>query len=126
MNSKQILDKIARNLSMRGITAVRGASEVTVGGLIVSCVDADIQKPLGGVDGNLSPFLGIGVAAPGKVKIKGASGETSVGLIFTTEQNLQVLSVCCAFANNVIIEDGDSAAQLAELWGQTDNLGLGQ
>jgi hypothetical protein len=125
-NSVQILDKIARNLNKLGVSAVRGSSSVSAGGLTVSYVSASVQSPMGGIDKDASPFLGIGVAAPGKIKIKGAAGENSLAAVLDTAAAANVLAVCCRFANNVQIEAGDSSTLLAELAGHADVLMVGE
>jgi hypothetical protein len=120
MNSVQILNKIKRNLDMLGITATRNATSITVDNATISCVDASIQSPMGGVSGATSPFLGMGIVAPGQIKIKGNAGETSVSLVISSELRAKVLAVVCAFANDVVIEDGDSTTQLALIPGNVD------
>ena len=125
-NSVQILDKIARNLNQLGVAATRGSSSVSAAGLTVSYVSASVQSPMGGIDKDASPFLGIGVAAPGKLKIKGAAGENSLAAVLDTAAAVNVLAVCARFANNVQVEAGDSAAVLVELAGHADLLMVGE
>ncbi len=125
-NKTQILDKIKRNLDMLGVSAVRGSTTVTAGNCIISYVDASIQAPMGGIDQTVSPFLGMGVAAPGKLQIRGTGTKDTVPTIFTNEENLKVLRVVCGHANNVLVVDGTTGATvLAELPGSADLLGLG-
>lgn len=125
-NKVQILDKIARNLEQLGMTVTRGsACEVVAQGLTVSYTDADIQSPMGGVDGDISPFLGIGVANPGQIKIKGDAGENTLAAIWTTSDKLQVLQQVAGHANDITVEAGDTATELAYLRGSADVLGLG-
>ena len=125
MNKQAILKKIKRNLDMLQISATLDTASITVNGLTIACVDASIASPMGGIDGTVSPFLGIGVAAPGKISIKGAAGENTVVEIMTSELRLKVLSLCLAFANNVVILDGDTSAQVAEIPGHVDAIGVG-
>ncbi len=124
-NSAAILNKLSRNLDMLGITNTRGASSITVSGLTVSYVAASISGPMGGVSDASAPYLGVGVAAPGKIKIKGAGGETTVAGILDSETNAKVLALCCAFGNNVVLESGDASTQIAEIPGHVDMLGMG-
>lgn len=126
MSSSAILDKIKRNLDSMGVSATRGASSVSAAGLTISYVNASIQAPMGGVDSDASPFLGVGVAAPGKLKIKGGAGENSLSAIFDSQGACSVLSVCSRMANNVVVEAGDSSSQLAEIAGHPDMLMMGQ
>lgn len=130
-NSAQILDKIVRNMKQRGVSAVvRNASSVSVtktGGdvLTVSYVDKAIQSPMGGVSAAASPFLGMGIAAPGSLKIKGAAAESSIAAIFDTAEAIELLAEMSGYANDIVIESGASTAQLARLKGHADLLGMG-
>jgi len=128
MNKVQILKKIKRNLDMLSIAATADATSVTVTatGMVISCVDADIAKPLGGIDGSVSPFLGIGVANPGCIKVKGGSGENTIAAIMTTDTDMIVLRQVMQFANDVIIEAGDTTAELARVPSDVDVRSLGQ
>lgn len=125
---EQILDKIKRNLDILGIPATRNANDVTLdnSNRIISYEDADIAKPMGGIDPATSPFLGIGVANPGKLKLKGDNGENSVAAIMDDEETLRAWAVMGNFANDKILEAGDSATELAKVEGHTDLLGMGQ
>jgi len=125
-NSSQILDKIKRSLDQMGVSASRGAASVVAGGLTISYVDAAIQAPMGGVNGDVSPFLGIGVASPGVLKIKGAAGENTIAAMIDSSANAKVLSVCVRMANDVVVEAGDTTAELARIQGHPDLLGMGQ
>lgn len=129
-NKEQILDKIVRNMTQRGMTAARVGATVEVtktGGdkLVVSYVDKGVQSPMGGVSASAAPFLGIGVAAPGSLKIKGAAAETTIAGIFDTVEALTLLAECSGFANDVIVERGDNTTELARIRGQADLLGMG-
>ena len=129
-NKEQILDKVARNMKQRGYSAERVAETVEVektGGdkLTVSYVDAAVQSPMGGIDDTQSPFLGVGVAKPGQLKIKGAAGETSIALIMDTVESLALMHELSGYANDVVIEDGDSTTELARIQGHEHLIGLG-
>lgn len=121
MNKKQILDKIKRNLDQRKISAVRNASDVTVGAIVISCEDASIQSPMGGIDGSSSPFLGMGVANPGKLVVTIAD-MTAVDFV-TASALLPVLCEVFSFANDVKVTDGTNTAVVSSL---ADFVGLGQ
>jgi hypothetical protein len=126
-NKRAVLDKISRNLAQESIANTRDSSNnVLVDSLVVSYVDASIQSPMGGVDGSVSPFLGIGIAAPGKLKIKGAAGQNTIAAIMTSQLRLQVLKAVGDIGNNVIIEAGDTATQLAEIRAHADLNMMGQ
>jgi len=123
MNKVQILAKIKRDMDMLKIVATLdpvAGSVVTSDGAIISCVDASIQAPMGGINGNVSPFLGIGVAAPGQLKMKGASGENTVSAVLASALRAQVFMLLCGFANDIVIEAGDTATQLAYVQGSVD------
>ncbi len=125
-NSVAILNKLSRNLSMLGLTNTREATTVTCSGLIISYTDAVVAGPMGGVSAASSPYLGIGIAAPGTIKIKGASGETTVAGMFDSATNLKVLTTVVGFGNEVVIESGDSTTELARLNPSVDFQGMGQ
>ena len=126
-NKVPVLNKLARNLEQLGQVVSRGANaEVIASGLTVSYVDASIQSPMGGVSADSSPFLGMGIAAPGKLKIKGGAGENSIAAIFVAAGDLLVLSQCSKFANDVIVEAGDTATELARLAGHADLQMMGE
>jgi len=132
-NKVAILDKIARNMGQRGLSAARVGETVEVtkaGGtgdvLVVSYVEKDIQAPMGGVSDQSSPFLGIGIAAPGQIKIKGAAAETTIAAIMDDGDALILLAECTAHANDVVIESGADTTELARIAGLSDVIGLGQ
>lgn len=119
-NKVQILDKISRNLQQMGIATTRGAAaEVQVAGMTISYEDADISKPEGGIDGTVSPFLGIGVANPGKIKIDlGGAGLDSL-------VKVKVLRACSGHANDIKLANSGAAAIDGDLPGTADMLGMG-
>jgi len=125
-NSSQILDKIKRSLDQLGVSASRTSTSVVAGGLTISYVEATIQSPMGGINDASSPFLGIGIANPGKLKIKGAAGENTIAAIVDSSDNVKVVSVCTRMANDVIIEAGDTATELSRVPGHPDLLNMGQ
>ena len=130
-NRDAILDKIVRNLKQRGIAGaarVGATAEVTKSDasvLVVTYVDKAVQAPMGGINSAVSPYLGIGVAAPGALKIKGAAGDTTLALILSDSVAVNVLAEVTGFANDVILESGDSTAELARIRGIADSIGLG-
>lgn len=129
-NSKQILDKLARNFDMLAIAYTRSGNNVVVtngsNALTLSYVDASIQSPMGGVDGATSPYLGIGVANPGKIKIKSAStAADAISDVIDSTTAAQVLACVASLANNILLENVD-ATYTGELRGHADLIGLGQ
>ena len=129
-NKEFILDKIVRNMKQRGVSAERSGDLALItkaGGdvLSVSYVEKAVQSPMGGVSDAVSPFLGIGVAAPGSLKIKGDAGETSLALVFDTAEALELMHEVAGYANDVVIESGDSTTELARVRGHEHLLGMG-
>ena len=125
-NPVQILAKIKRNLDAVGVAATLNSSSVTAAGLTISYVAASLQSPMGGVDGGSSPFLGMGIVAPGTLKIKGAAGENTIAGIFVSASDLAVLACCTRFANDVVVEAGDTTTELARLAGHPDLKMMGE
>jgi hypothetical protein len=81
---------------------------------------------MGGINDASSPFLGIGIANPGKLKIKGAAGENTIAAIVDSSDNVKIVSVCTRMANDVIIEAGDTTTELSRVPGHPDLLNMGQ
>ena len=129
-NSKQILQKLAGNTRMLGLT-VNSESQTAVviengsNDLTISYVDASFSPSVvGGVDSSVSPYLGIGVSNPGKIKIKGAAGAT-FALTIDTIVAAKVLAMCAAMANDIQIS-GSGDQDLGVVRGHSDLIGLGQ
>ena len=129
-NKKAVLDKIARNLDMLAIPNSRGsANEVIVDNasndLTISYIDASIQSPMGGVSDAASPFLGIGIANPGKLKIKSSStAADTIADVIDSIMAARVLAVCAGMANNIVLENSDATFS-GEIRGDVDNLNMG-
>lgn len=126
-NKKQVLDKISRNLEQLGIANSRGsANEVIIDNgsndITISYVDASIQAPMGGVDGNVSPFLGMGIAAPGSIQL--AFQAATLAACLDTQKALQVLTVCAGHANDLLIQPSSGGA--SRLRGNPDLLMMGE
>ena len=110
-NKVQILDKIERNCRQLDIAVTRDSAEqLTAAGMVITYQDAVIASPHGGIDDSSSPFLGIGVANPGKIEI-----DTNP----STLVQYRVLRVVSGMANNIVLPAG-------ELEGSADLLGMGQ
>jgi hypothetical protein len=115
-NKIQILDKIQRNCEQRAIAVSRTDAETLVaGGLTITYLDADIQSPMGGIDDSINPYLGIGIANPGKIQIDGA---------LDSLVKLRVVRIASGHAND--IEIVNSGIEDGTLEGHTDLLGMGQ
>ncbi len=129
-NKEQILDKIVRNMKQRGHAAERvgSAVELTKAGgdvLTVSYVDAEIQSPMGGIDDSASPYLGIGIASPGALKVKGAAAEATLAAIFDTVEALSLMHELSGYANDVIVESGADTTELARVAGHAHLKSMG-
>jgi hypothetical protein len=129
-NSAAILHKLARNAKMLGMTVNSESQSAVViengsNDLTISYVDASFSPAVvGGVDGTVSPFLGIGVGNPGKLKIKGAAGATWALTIDSLVAG-KVLAMCAALANDIQIS-GSGDEDLGTIRGHSDIIGLGQ
>lgn len=111
-NEVQILNKIQRNLEQMGVVVVRGAADLTVGSVVVTLEDPEILKPMGGVDGSVSPFIGIGVANPNIITLTGT---------INTNDEFKLLAVCARFANSLnLVTHG------VVIPGHADLIGMGQ
>lgn len=109
--SVQILDKIQRNCQQRGLSVSRPSADLLIAeGMEISYEDATIASPMGGIDPAASPFLGIGVANPGKIVLDTDPASLA---------EFQVLRIVCGHANTVVIPAG-------ELPGHADLNGMGQ
>ena len=107
----QILDKIQRNCQQRGLSVSRPSADLLIAeGMEITVEDAEIASPMGGIDPSVSPFLGIGVAAPGKIVLDTDPASLA---------ELKVLRIVCGHANTVVIPAG-------ELPGHADLNGMGQ
>ena len=126
-----LLDKIARNCRQLGLTvnSHSGTAVVVENGsndLTVSLVDASILAPMGGVSGAVSPFLGIGVAAPATIKVKSAStAADTIADVLDSAVAAKLLKMLGGFANDVLLENSDATFSLT-LRGHPDFVGLGQ
>lgn len=130
-NTAALLNKIARNAAQLGLTVNSNTGAAVVidnssNDLTITCVDASIDAPMGGVANTGAPYLGIGVAAPCKIKVKSAStAADDFSDVIDSLVAAKVLHMLGGFANNILLENSD-ASYTAELRGDVDNLGLGQ
>lgn len=131
-NSKQILQKLARNAKMLGLT-VNSESQTAVviengsNDLTISYVDASFSPSVvGGVDSSVSPYLGIGTANPGKIKISAPTATDTVPAVLDSAVAAKVLAMCAALANDIQLCSDAGATVVAEIRGHSDIIGLGQ
>lgn len=129
-NSAAILQKLARNAKMLGLTVnsqsqtavviENGSNDLTIGYANASFSPAVV----GGVDSTVSPYLGIGVGNPGKITITGQAGAT-FALTIDTLIAVKVLAMCAAMANDIQIL-GSGGQDLGTVRGHSDLIGMGQ
>jgi len=129
-NVTSIMNKVARNAQEIGlVVASQTANTVVIsnGGnnLTVSYILASILPPMGGVDPQISPYLGIGIANPGQISLQSATGTTIPGLIDGAVA-AQLLAMLAGFANDIVLLSDDGSTQLARLRGSSDLLNMGQ
>lgn len=131
-NSAAILHKLARNAKMLGLTVNSESQSAVViengsNDLTISYVDASFSPSVvGGVDSSVSPFLGIGVGNPGKIKIKSAINTAGdMTDILDSAVAAKVLAMVAALANDISLENSDASAS-ADIRGHSDIIGLGQ
>lgn len=130
-NPVQILAKLARNAQQVGLTVnSQSASAVVIengsNDLTISYVAASIQAPMGGVDPSVSPYLGVGIANPGKLKLKSSStAADSIADVIDSVVAAKVLCLMAGMANNIILENSDATFS-AEIRGDADLIGMGQ
>lgn len=131
-NSAAILHKLARNAKMLGLTVNSESQSAVViengsNDLTISYVDASFSPSVvGGVDSSVSPFLGIGVGNPGKIKIKSAINTAGdMTDILNSAVAAKVLAMVAALANDIRLENSDASAS-ADIRGHSDIIGLGQ
>ena len=144
-NPTQIVQKVARNAAQIGLTVVsQGFNSAGIAycvisngsnNLTVTYLLAQIESPMGGVNPNISPFLGIGIANPGQIVMQSAiSTAGSMADIVDSAVAAQVLQLISGFANDLLLCNSSvslsSGAPVggfsARLAGGSDWLGLGQ
>jgi hypothetical protein len=123
-NKEAIMDKIVRNMKARGLDATRTSTGLLSDGLIVSYSDKSGNAPQIGVDSSISPFLGIGVAAPGSIQIEDTTKVAAASI--DTAVRMALLSVISGLANDIVILGTDGAANSIRIAGHSDVLGLGE
>lgn len=77
-------------------------------------MDKQVQKPMGGIDDSVSPFLGIGVAAPGSLKIEGAginsASDAAVSDLIDSLTAAELLAECAGYANDILLFQANAGA----------------
>lgn len=121
-NSAAILQKLARNAKMLGLT-VNSQSQTAVviengsNDITISYVAASFSPAVvGGVDSSVSPYLGIGVGNPGKIAITCADAALSA-------TGMKVLAMCASMANDLQVSLN---SVVTEIRGHSDLIGMGE
>ncbi len=128
---KQILDKLARDLEQLGMQVSRGTGNQVVvenGSADVTLDYADAvftPSMMGGVDGSVSPYLGIGVGNPGSIKFYVQSANTLTAA-FATATAVKVFAQCAGFANDIQVMQADGTTLLLRVRGHADLIGMGE
>ena len=135
-NSVQILAKIAHVAKAAGLTvnSLSADSLVIEDGaddMLIKYQNADISSPMGGVDGDSSPFLGIGVSNPGRIVLsRNAAGNDTIADVLGSAVAAQVLAICAGMANDISIQDGNegvgTSAELVLISGDPERQAMGQ
>ena len=136
-----MMQKIARDAQIMGLVVsaqgyVNGIANVQItdgsATLWVSYLSAVFSPSVvGGIDSTITPFLGIGTAAPGQLTLQSSAG-TSVATVITSQISAQVLAMLAGRANDIVIANNTNlgapvpADQLAYIRGSSDLLGQGQ
>lgn len=133
-NSVQILDKIERNMKQRGqaanLTRVDAGTITIGGGAADLTITYDAKEthdgptganPMQGVDDSSSPYLGIGVAGAGSIRLE--SNTLALAAVLDTAEKLTAFAEACGFANDVVIESSAGDERIA---GLSDVVGLGE
>lgn len=129
--SKQVLNKLARNLEILGMEVSRGsAGEVVVengsSDVTIAYADASFSPAMmGGVDGSTSPYLGIGVGAPGKITLR-VAGADALADVLATATAVKCFAACASFANSIQLLRDDTGAVVLEVRGHSDLIGMGE
>jgi hypothetical protein len=129
-NSKQILDRVARNLDQLGLAYTRSGNNVVLtngsNAITVSYIDASILSPMGGVSPASAPYLGIGVGNPGQIQLKSSStAADNISDVIDSVAAATLLHMVSGFANDIILENSDATFS-TRIRGQVDLLGMGQ
>lgn len=149
-NSTQIAAKVARNAQILGITVISqgydafGNATVTLQAdgaetLTMSYVLAEIQYPMGGVNPQISPYLGIGIANPGQLLLQSnISTNGNITDILTGPISAQIFAMLAWFDNDLYLANGafapagggpagvGSGGFFFRVRGDSDLLGMGQ
>jgi hypothetical protein len=126
----QIMAKIARNCEQLGLTVNSNTGAAVVienasNDLTISYVAAAIDLPMGGVSPASSPYLGVGVVAPGVLKLKSSStAADAITDVLDSVVAAKVFKVLVNMGNDVLLENSD-ATFTTTIRGHAEVLGMG-
>jgi hypothetical protein len=133
-NKTQILDKIERNMGQRGLAGNltrTDADTITITGgandLVITYDETTGGSKNGGpssirgVSDADSPFLGIGNAGAGTIRMESAGGALTA--VLDTVDKITAFSEASGFANDIVLEHSGGDTRIR---GQADVLGLGE
>jgi len=130
-NSVQILDKIERNMKQRGQAAnlVRtDANTITItnGTALVITYDAKesfptSNNPMTGVEDTASPYLGIGKAGAGSIRM--STPAVALAAVLDTADKITAFAEAAGFANDIVLESSAGDERVA---GHAHLMGLGE
>ncbi len=127
----QIMAKIARNCEQLGLTVNSNSGSAVViengaNDLTISYVAASIDLPMGGVSPASSPYLGVGVVAPGTLKLKSAStAADAITDVLDSVVAAKVFKVLVGMGNDILLENVDATFS-ATIRGHAELTGMGQ
>lgn len=127
----QIMAKIARNCEQLGLTVNSNSGSAVViengsNDLTVSYVAASIDLPMGGVSPASSPFLGVGIVAPGTLKLKSSStAADAITDVLDSVVAAKVFKVLVGMGNDILLENSDATFS-STIRGHAELTGMGQ
>ena len=80
---------------------------------------------MGGVDSTVSPFLGIGIGNPGKITLR-VAGASALADVLATAVAVKCFAACASFANSIVLRNAADSADLLEVRGHSDLIGMGE
>jgi hypothetical protein len=119
-NAKFLQEKLERNLKAFSLDVVVNGDVLEVAGMDISLIPHTVASPMGGIDSQISPFLGVG-AVPSFIKV---DAKAALADAFNDADKIKALSVVVRFANTVKIYN--AAAELLVLEGHPDLKVVGQ
>jgi len=131
-STPQTMLRIARDAFELGLVVVsQSATNVVISNgsnnLTVGYIAASFNPSMvGGVDGSVSPFLGIGTANPGKIlMLSSINTAGTIADVIDGSVAAQVLCLLAGRANDLVLSNSDGSS-ITNIRGSADLLGMGQ